>query len=222
MLSNHNRLAAFSFTGFLTVGSVLLAALAGVLWAASNTDFRIESSRGRLRIWGISYSGAPSVTTMVADPGTAKPGESPIPGRRFTDAPSFLFRRMKDGKPVQALYVQPPEPYVPTHSVLGVEVFSTMLWGTTPPDQSEATTFHLVSIPYWWFLVLSVPFPVVSLIRSFRQRRRLRMNLCRQCGYDLRHSPGKCPECGAGPITPPIAPPTAKPDPSHVPTTNSQ
>jgi hypothetical protein len=56
----------------------------------------------------------------------------------------------------------------------------------------------LVRIPYW---ALILPF-VIQLVRvgliRFRQLRRRRLGLCRNCGYDLRENrDGKCPECGA-------------------------
>jgi len=35
-----------------------------------------------------------------------------------------------------------------------------------------------------------------SILRSRRKRIRLARNLCPTCGYDLRGSPEKCPECG--------------------------
>ena len=39
--------------------------------------------------------------------------------------------------------------------------------------------------------------PVSRLAYSFNDRRRRIAGLCRSCGYDLRASPERCPECGA-------------------------
>lgn len=48
-----------------------------------------------------------------------------------------------------------------------------------------------------WIPMLLLAFPkVVSTYRTRERRRRLRRGLCIHCGYDLRASPGRCPECG--------------------------
>jgi hypothetical protein len=53
-----------------------------------------------------------------------------------------------------------------------------------------------ISLPHWLFVVFSAILPAAWLIRMRRQRRRLRDGLCERCGYDLRGTPGQCPECG--------------------------
>jgi hypothetical protein len=49
-----------------------------------------------------------------------------------------------------------------------------------------------LSIPLWFFLVL----PLAQFLVDRVRRRPLREGLCATCGYDLRGTPERCPECG--------------------------
>jgi hypothetical protein len=53
--------------------------------------------------------------------------------------------------------------------------------------------------PFWALAILTAILPSVSIVRRFRRRHRLRDGLCTVCGYDLRATPQRCPECGTVP-----------------------
>jgi hypothetical protein len=55
-----------------------------------------------------------------------------------------------------------------------------------------------LEVPYWAVALPTAAFPLTLLyVRRFRHMRRRRLALCPSCGYDLRATPGRCPECGA-------------------------
>jgi hypothetical protein len=66
--------------------------------------------------------------------------------------------------------------------------------------------FHLVSpapmlvIPYWVLGIITAVLPTVRLAVWWRRWRRRPEGCCRACGYDLRATPERCPECGAVPV----------------------
>jgi hypothetical protein len=57
-------------------------------------------------------------------------------------------------------------------------------------------------IPYWLPLLATAAMPLLRLRTWSRRRKDLRIGHCRNCGYDLRATPGRCPECGAVPARP--------------------
>ena len=59
---------------------------------------------------------------------------------------------------------------------------------------------YMLYVPCWVAALLSAALPGAWLMRARRrsfERRRLEAGQCVRCGYDLRASPGGCPECGA-------------------------
>ncbi|MDB5357413.1 MAG: hypothetical protein JWN24_3866 [Phycisphaerales bacterium] len=75
--------------------------------------------------------------------------------------------------------------------------------GVTRLAGNNAATNYRITYyiaPYWLTLVLLSVLPVNTLRRWISRRRvRLRDGRCHTCGYDLRATPGRCPECGSVP-----------------------
>ena len=56
---------------------------------------------------------------------------------------------------------------------------------------------HVWVVPLWPIILLTMILPAWWTARFIRARRRDRAFCCAHCGYDLRASPDRCPECGA-------------------------
>jgi hypothetical protein len=69
----------------------------------------------------------------------------------------------------------------------------------TEQDDQHRTWYVEMVAPCWFLMLLSAALPARQLRLRLRSRRRNQLRLCRACGYDLRASPGKCPECGTEP-----------------------
>src|SRR5207237_5032802 len=71
-----------------------------------------------------------------------------------------------------------------------------------------AAFYDSVAAPYWFLVGLTALLPATAVTRSMLKRRArgaVAERSCQNCGYDLRATPDRCPECGTLPRTKPPA-----------------
>ena len=107
------------------------------------------------------------------------------------------------GLPVySALFRPPPTATITRTSTGGILVFSRPTASPTPLRHPLAPwlmvmPFHSYVMPLWPIALLSALMPARAALRHTRGLIRRRRGCCASCGYDLRASPQRCPECGA-------------------------
>jgi hypothetical protein len=55
---------------------------------------------------------------------------------------------------------------------------------------------YALVMPHWAWIVVCLLLPCARAVALLRSRSRARSGHCPACGYDLRASPDRCPECG--------------------------
>jgi len=89
-------------------------------------------------------------------------------------------------------------------SFCGIYYDTTMVTASPGPVRSPGTFERIAtfSVNYDRIPLLTLPLAIWFLRSRWilaRQRQRRRHNFCGNCGYDLRATPDRCPECGAVP-----------------------
>jgi len=142
----------------------------------SQDAWHLMWGRGGVSIWRTYLHYPPS----MAEGESANPdgqwhlGHSSVQPNRYAGNFGLFFRGRDEGRVIAGFgYVARPKE---------------IIWGAR---------YHAIILPFP-FILLVVAAPALRWLYVRRRRlRRERLGLCWHCGYDLRESPGKCPECGA-------------------------
>lgn len=178
----------------LTVLSLLLFVATAALWVRSLwvydtaqwfvgqdgsvvTLAAFEAHDGAVGLWATSIT-LPPGATVTENHGL---GELFVPGWRAENLPDALPAQWKENLLPEWTHQAGT---LGGHGAIPVEA-----WG--------------LLVPYWLPALISLLLPAFSLAAAVRRRRRRRRGCCARCGYDLRGSPDRCPECGTiSPIKP--------------------
>jgi hypothetical protein len=172
----------------LTLISFLICAAATTLWIRSH--FACDQLKWNTSSGGLVVFPLPTELAIC----TAHLGHSP-------DPPRFTYQRLTpdDGRTqvqTQLAYLRRAPQLLRAQSTewqrAGVAYTSLHRAGLG---------IHLLRLPYWPLIPMTALLPAVRLFSFPNRRRRARaaQGLCPHCGYDLRATPTRCPECGAIP-----------------------
>jgi hypothetical protein len=68
-----------------------------------------------------------------------------------------------------------------------------------PGQPGPAYRFVTILFPYWAAVAVFMLLPSSRLLNWWGRRSRRKRPVCSACGYDIRATPDRCPECGAMP-----------------------
>lgn len=179
----------------LAAVSLVLCVAAAVLWVRSysGTDYLQRSTSGPNQpfasthtIRGINWTNGEvrlvqgEVTTYLP-PSIVSPANSREAGRAH-----WGWGRLGEGH----VFWESPAPRS-WWNRLGFYTAQTG-WESSFASESQEWVAGPAWLPVLAFLIL----PVAWIMRQRKSRRRVSAGLCETCGYDLRGTPERCPECG--------------------------
>ena len=170
-----------------SAASLLLCVAVCVLWARSYANGPINAGH---RTWrptasgvDVAFAGAAVVRGRLVFGSSTRP----LPGARLAPLAQWVWGR--DGFMLDTVADR-----VDRRGRAGFDCYH-----MGPAGGAVSGWFGIV--PCWFIVLVTGVAPAAWLATRGRRaaRRRLLAGLCPACGYDLRASPERCPECGAVP-----------------------
>lgn len=166
-------------------------------------------------LWVRSYWGTDYLQRTVAGPADSMSITNGFRGIEWTSGEVRLFRGESTSYP-RGAYVEPVAGAPRSYWGWGRLGRGHVFWETPAPrsfwdrlgfystqtglDMSFATeSKEWVAFPAWLPVLAFLVLPAAWVVRLSRARRRASAGLCESCGYDLRGTPERCPECGTVP-----------------------
>jgi hypothetical protein len=116
-------------------------------------------------------------------------------------APAITAQSMSIGGPMPgspAAGSAPASPFIRNRTPSSVHYWLglTYVCGQLTAPDGSARSYTAVRVAYPWLFALPAAVTLLTLRARLRRRRRIARGLCANCGYDLRASRNRCPECG--------------------------
>ena len=167
--------------------SLLLCVATTVLWVRSfiRSDAVLYFANAR-RAWAIqSARGHLDFTNWTSDEPQQVPGFG-APGFQYKSGSAANYATAEDwGRGLD------PSPDLGSAWFMG---FGFLSYDAFPENRLRA-----IGIPHWFLALLCAIPPALRLRGWMGSWRNPAHNLCSACGYDVRATPDRCPECGAAP-----------------------
>ena len=208
---------------FLTALSLLLCVAACVLWVRSRPGEDVWLARRGGQMWWLASADGSFTLTMASGwPEAVFPQWS----RRPTDE-RFISDLGSQRLPVLRPTVQRGSTVLGLNVHSGMATAWLWLDASGAPIRTQLVSdgacsdevlvrakgtaglvlpYRVVDVPFWLTASIFGALPLARLFtvgwRRANSRRRTAAGLCSACGYDLRATPGRCPECGMAANTP--------------------